>query len=205
MLLRRRIDPNIRTGGGRWPGGPIRHSDAKRVGLSGAPNGRYVMWSCPLKDPGDPTPAAEPLEPGSSARFALESVNRPGFTTAFAHQWPPFEISSEWPEQVILQASALEDVDWIDKHVITLGPRYAPEYPASKIAADYLSGMRDLTRDGRLDPNSPFVQENTDYLKSVVAGQTPAHRSRSRPAFRLEREIEQGLDLCFGLAPEHSE
>jgi hypothetical protein len=150
---------------------------------------------CPLKDFGDPT----------SARFAIESVIRRGFTTASISHFPAFEISSDWPEQVILQASLLQTPDWVNKHVITLGPRYAPGDPADKIAADYISGMADLIRDGRLEPNSPFVQETIDYLKSVAAGQTPAHRGRSRPGSRLEREIEQGLDLCFGLAPERSE
>lgn len=93
---------------------------------------------------------------------------------------------------------------WVDKHVITLGPRYAPDDPADKIAADYLTGMADLTRDGRLDPDSPLVQEISSYLRSVAAGQTPPNPIRSIPASRLEREIEQALDLCIGLAPERS-
>lgn len=189
-------DPDIQTSAVHWKGGVMTNTEAKRVGLSAASDGWWVSWFCP---------SSEPLVPGSSARFVLESAHRPGFTSASVAHFPAFNISEYWPEEVIHQADPLQDPYWVDKHIVTLGPRYAPEYPAGKIAADYLSGTGDLTRDGRLDPNSPFVQETTDYLKSVAAGQTPTHCERSRPASRLEREIEQGLDLCFGLAPEPSE
>jgi hypothetical protein len=184
-------DPDIQTSTGRWKGGVMTNTEAKRIGLSAASDGWWVTWFCP---------SSEPLAPGSSARFVLESAHRPGFTNASVAHFPAFNISEYWPEEVIHQADLLQDPYWVDKHVITLGPRYAPEYPAGKIAADYLSGMADLLRDGRLSPDSPFVQETTDYLKGIVAGQAPAHRSHSRPASRLEREIEQGLNLC--VSPE---
>ncbi len=90
-------------------------TDAKRVGLSGAQNGRWVLWSFPLKDPQNPISEAEPLKPGSSTRFVVESRDRPGFTSASADQFPQFEISSDWPEQAILQANPLQDFDWVQQ------------------------------------------------------------------------------------------
>jgi hypothetical protein len=127
----------------------VSHGDMLRIGLTGAPEGWLVRWFCPND---------RPLAPGASTRFVIESADRPGFTTTAATRYSPVEISSEWPEEIIQQASLVAHPYWVDRHVITLGPRYAPEYPAGKIAADYLSGMGNLTSDGRLDPNSPFVQ-----------------------------------------------
>ncbi len=112
----------------------------------------------------------------------------------------PFEIDSDWPEQVIVQADPLQNLDWVDKHVITLGPRYALEDSAAKIAADYLAGMADLIKAGRLDPKSPFVQKTTEYLKRVAAGQPTTNAPRVMPSSRLEGEIKQAIRLCFGVA-----
>ncbi len=189
-------DRSMQTGAGRGGGGVLTDTEAKRIGLSGAPDGWWVDWSSPPSDP---------LPPGSSARFVIETALRPGFTTASVAHFPAFEISEYWPEEVIHEADPLQDPDWVDKHVITLGPRYTSSDPTDKIATDYLAGMADLTRAGLLDPNSPFVQEITDYLRRVAAGQTPpANPGRSRPSSGLELEIEQALDLCLGLAPEPS-
>jgi len=149
-------DPDMQTSTGQWNGGVMTNTEAKRIGLSAAPNDWWVTWFCP---------SSGPLVPGSSIRFVLKSAHRPGFTTASVAHFPAFDISEYWPEEVIHQANPLQDPYWVDKHVITLGPRYAPDYPADKIAADYLAGIGDLLRDGRLDFNSRFVQETTDLFE----------------------------------------
>ncbi|MBV9503220.1 MAG: hypothetical protein JO138_27925 [Acidobacteriaceae bacterium] len=187
-------DPQMQTGAGTWLGGPMPHTVAKRTGLTGSPTGYWVTWSSPSL--GGPSSPQTPLPPGSAVRFVIQSSKRPGFTTASADQFPPFEISSDWPEQVIRQANPLQDLDWVDRHVITLGPRYRSEDSAPQIAADYLAGIKDLIQVGRLDPHSAFVRRTIDDLNALVGGQTEI-RLNAVPSSRLEREIQQGLELCL--------
>ncbi len=64
--------------------------------------------------------------------------------------YPPLEVSPEWPQQVLDEPDPVADPNWVNPHVITIGPRYGPDDSAAKIAADYIVGIQELIRKGGL-------------------------------------------------------
>jgi hypothetical protein len=132
------------------------------------------------------SPDSEPLRPGSSADFfAVTSSNRPGFTTAYVGQFPAFESSEEWGEEIIDQLDRIADLAWVEQHIITFGPRY-------------LAGIADLTRAQRINANSPFVQELSSKLRKIATGPPYDLTVHAEPASPLEEQLRQAVTLCFG-------
>jgi hypothetical protein len=163
---------------------------AKRVGLRYASMGRFIDWV---------SPDSEPLRPGSKADFfVITSSNRPGFTTAYVGQFPAFESSEEWGEEIIDQLDRIADLAWVEQHIITFGPRYNESDSPQRIAADYLAGIADLTRAQRINANSPFVQELSSKLRKIATGPPYDLTVHAEPASPLEEQLRQAVTLCFG-------
>lgn len=182
-------DPNIEVMKNNW-GGMIATVDiAKRIGLRYAPPGRFIAWL---------SPDSEPLHAGAKADFfVITSANRPGFTTAYIGRFPAVELPGEWREEVIDQLDPIADPAWVEKHIITFGPRYADSDSPQKMAQDYLAGIADLVRSHRLALSSRFVQEISAQLRAISAGSSSGLDLRAAPGSPMEEELRQAAVLCF--------
>jgi hypothetical protein len=153
-----------------------------------------VLWN---------SPEAQPLLPGETTRFTITSSARPGFTTAATEHYPHLDLTDEWPEQILDELGPVLTPNWISQHIITLGPRYGSDATDSKIAADYLVGIRELIRQHRLEQTSPFVQRVTAYLEKVAHGVSSAPlAANAKPQSEIEIEIFTALQLALHFTNE---
>jgi hypothetical protein len=166
---------------------------ANRVGLRHAGPGCFIVWA---------SPDSKPLNPGfTTDPFVITSGNLPGFTSADIGRHPPFDVSPEWPEEVLNQLEPIFDPVWADRHVITFGPRYTADDSPQKIADGYLADITDLINDKRLDA-SAFLEEVIFKLKLIASGEEPRGlRFQEKPMTPLEQQLKQALTLCFRSPP----
>lgn len=182
-------DPNLQAEGEVWRAMKSTAIVGKRVGIPEAPDGGLVLWS---------SPDTQPLLPNTSTQFKLRTQATPGFTTAATEHFPHLDTSDEWPQQILDELDPVLDPHWIDQHIITLGPRYAQDEPASRIASDYIVGIQELIRQRRIEPTSPLAQDMMSYLKNVSQGASPAPLTFSaNPHSDLEAEILSALQLAL--------
>lgn len=140
-------DTQLHAKGESWAGMEFTSIVGKRIGIPGVPDGGLELWSCP---------DTLPLLPGKATKFTLMTEARPGFTTASTEHYPHLDLTDEWPERILDELDPVLAPEWIDQHIITLGPRYGPNEPRTRIASDYVVGIQELIRQGRLQKNSPF-------------------------------------------------
>jgi hypothetical protein len=131
------------------------------------------------------------------ARLTVVSGLKPGFTTASAGNYPPYQVSQEWPEAVLEQVAKLDAAGWSNKHTVTLGPRFGADFSASNIVADFLQGLSELVRTGRLANDSNFLRQLRTALAQAAqtGGLDPAQIAR--PSTDLEREIAEAVKLSL--------
>ena len=190
-------DPNIRAAASLWRGGVSTAIVGDQVALPGAPSGELALWLCPK---------AQPLLPGSSTQFSFLSEAKPGFTTAAAEHYPHVGVSEDWPRQILDELDPVLDPHWIDNYVISLGPRYAPAERPERMASDYIAGIQDLIRTGRLDTDSGFVKDLLGGLQAIVLHSTTAPLIlMAAPQSEIEIEIANALGLSIGtiVRPAH--
>lgn len=135
--------------------------------------------------------------PGASTNFTLITEARPGFTSASTEYFPHLDLTDEWPEDILDQLGPVLDLKWIAYHFITLGPRYGPDHPEVRIAADYLVGIQELIRIHRLESDSLFVKEAIAHLDAVSAGSSARFVITQKPRSELEAEIQSALQLSL--------
>jgi hypothetical protein len=146
-----------------------------------------------------------PHPPGSAAsQVTLVSGHKPGLTTASAGGvYPPFPVQFDWPDVILSQLSNLGDAAWSKKHVVTVGPRFTQETPIPAMASDFLQGLNELIRTGRLADDSRFVRDLKTILTQISEdnrGQI-SYRIGSSPSTDLEGEILSAVRLSLGLDP----
>ncbi len=181
-------DPELQTGGDLWGRAAVSTAIVgKRIGLPGAPAGGLAIWYCA---------EMRPLAPGSATEFTITTETRPGLTIASVEHFPHFEVSEEWPEEVIDQLNPVLDPAWIDQHLVTLGPRYSPDESAAKIAADYIIGIRELIRRNQIEHKSAFAHEAIAYLQAVSSGSSPSPL-KEKPQSKIEAEVLNALQLSL--------
>lgn len=181
-------DRNLQAGAELWRGGKSTAIVGKRIGIPDAPDGGLVLWS---------SPDAQPLLPGKVTKFTLTSEASPGFTTAATEHYPHLDLTDEWPEQILDELEPVLTPSWIDQHIITFGPRYRPDESPSHIAADYVTGIRQLIRKGRLEPNSSFVKEVIAGLEPISRGSSVRFVVTMTPQSDLEKEMLNALQLSL--------
>ena len=140
--------------------------------------------------------------PGSaSGQVTVVSGDKPGFVTVSASNYPPFQVPRDWPEVILYsQLVKLGDFAWSDIHRVTIGPRFGMDTPATAIAADFLEGLKELIRTGRLSGDSGFVRELQGTLtRAAQDGGKIASPIAAGPSTALEREILSAVRLTFGL------
>ena len=89
------------------------------------------------------------------------------------------------------------DYGWAADHFITLGPRYGPDDPATRIASDYMVGIQELVRIHRLEANSPFIREVIADLDAIASGSSAQILITQKPNSELEAEILNALQLSL--------
>jgi hypothetical protein len=181
-------DPKMETSSALWKGGISLPTVKERVGLPGAPPGRLVDWMGYEE---------QALRPGASTNFTLITEARPGFTSASTEYFPHLDLTDEWPEEILDQLGPVLDSKWIAHHFITLGPRYGPDDPATRIASDYMAGIQELVRTHRLESNSPFMQEVIANLDAIAAGSSTQIPVTQKPHSEMEAEILNALRLSL--------
>jgi hypothetical protein len=181
-------DPQIQMSSALWRGGPSLPTVKERVGIPGAPSGSLADWT------GFDEQA---LQPGATTNFLLITEARPGFTSASTQHYPHLDLTDEWPEEILDQLGPVLDPKWIAYHFITLGPRYAPDEPETRIASDYLVGIQELIRIHRLKPDSPFVREVIANLDAIFSGSSTQIPITQKPRSEMEAEILNALQLSL--------
>jgi hypothetical protein len=172
-------------------GGPFSSILKERfwVGVLGAPPGWLVGWACCLEE--------QPLMPGGGTNFTLITQARPGFTSDSTEHFPHLDLTDEWPEEILNQLDPVLDPKWIAHHLITLGPRYGPDDPATRIASDYIVGIQELVRIHRLESNSPFMKEVIANLDAIASGSSTQIPITQKPQSEMEAEILNALQLSL--------
>jgi hypothetical protein len=184
-------DPSMQIGAESWRGGKSTAMVGEQISLPGTPPGGLALWLCP---------EAQPLLPERATKLTAITKARPGFTTAAAEHYPHVDLTDEWPEQILDELEPVLTPRWIDQHILTLGPRYGPDEPASQIAADYLVGIRELIRRGQLTETSPFVRDVMGALDPVATHRTSTSPSvTAKPQTTIEAEIFNALRLALNL------
>ena len=138
-----------------------------------------------------------PLPPGAATNFTLVTRARPGFTTAETEHFPHLELTDEWPQNILDDLGGVIELRWVADHRITLGPRYGPDDPATRIASDYIVGIQELVRIHRLEPGSPFVKEVIANLDAIASGSSVQIPVTQKPHSELEAEILNALQLSL--------
>lgn len=133
-----------------------------------------------------------------SDQFAVVSGLKPGLTTASAGNDPPFQASRDWPEVILEQLATLGNPAWSSRHIVTLGPRFGTDVSAAAIATDFLRGLAELVRTGRLASDSDFLRQ----LRAALAQAAQTGRVDAtlivNPSTELEREIAEAVKLSLG-------
>jgi len=129
--------------------------------------------------------------------FQIWSSNLPGLTTAYFSSgvWP--EFSEEWPDSVFQQLSYRNNPAYADKWAITMGPRFAPGTPVSQIALDYQLGIRQLMKDGRVDPNSTFLHAVLGGLEMIASGLGARSPIKTKPITPWENELRSAIQISI--------
>jgi hypothetical protein len=185
-------DPEAQAGAESWKGWITISTVKERIGIPGAPPGRLADWMEPLVGG-----VEQPLLPGAATNFTLVTRARPGFTTAETEHFPHLELTDEWPEEILDQLGPVLDPKWIAYHFITLGPRYGPDEPATRIASDYIVGIQELLRLHRLESDSPFVKEVIANLDAIASGSSSQIPITQKPHSEMEAEILNALQLSL--------
>lgn len=184
-------DPQVQSSSALWKGGLFSSTMlTERTGIPGAPPGLLVDW---MADDN------ETLQPGEATNFTLITLARPGFASAATEDFPHLHLTDEWPEEILDQLGPVLDPKWIAFHFITLGPRYGPDDPATRIASDYIVGIQELVRIHRLEPSSPFVQEVLTSLAALSANSAARIAVTQKPHSEMEAEILNALQLCLNI------
>jgi hypothetical protein len=187
-------DPNVQLNSAEWDKGGVAPAD-ERAEIPGAPYGALANWICKQDNPPF-------LEPGTGTSFSITTLARPGFTVAETEHFPHMEVSDGWPygipDEVMFELMPVViDYGWASAHFATLGPRYGPNDPAAAIASDYLTGIRELIRIHRLEPDSPFVNEAIALLDTIASGSTAQFPLMQKPQNEFEAEILSALELSL--------
>jgi hypothetical protein len=131
------------------------------------------------------------------AQLTVVSGLKPGFTTASAGNYPPFQASEDWPEAVLEQMATLGGPAWSNKHTVTIGPRFGADFSASNIVVDFLQGLAELIRAGRLANDSDFLKQlRTALARAAQTGRLDTAQIAS-PSTNLEREIADAVRLSL--------
>jgi hypothetical protein len=187
---------------GRWRGPSLSYGPARirQVLLPGLPPGNFLNW---VYD----TEKGAPIAPArTESGFTVASTYTPGFTTAnlAASQRVEWEEAEDdlapWPDAVGHQVDSVLSWETLDCNVITLGPSFSPGESRQVIAGRLLLAIDQLVAAGAVSPDSPFMAEVLDAVRTVVQGSASVNQIKSRPRTRRESEIVQVVRFSLGIS-----
>lgn len=121
-----------------------------------------------------PNIASQSIAPGSKVMgFTIDSISRPGFTRmifrgASASRGYNSAAVASLPKEVRDQVASVFTPAWDAKTILVIGPRFSKGASQSQIAQNFFFGIQSLVRDGKLDPNSPFIQSTMKLLSGQL-------------------------------------
>ncbi|HXE11295.1 MAG TPA: hypothetical protein VN633_04195 [Bryobacteraceae bacterium] len=121
-----------------------------------------------------PNIASQSISPGSTVTgFTVDSTSRPGFIRVIfrgastSHEYNSTAVAS-LPKEVRDQVASVFTLAWDAKTILAIGPRFSKGASQSQIAQNFFFGIQSLMRDGKLDPNSPFIQSTMRLLSGQL-------------------------------------
>ena len=188
-------DADAQLSSAKWTKGDVAPNPHERVGIPGALSGALDHWTSRLDD-------KLFLQPGTETSFSITTSAKPGFTTAETEHFPHMEASDGWGDDIPYEIMeellpVVNEYGWSADHRITLGPRYGPDDPTTRIASDYIIGIQELVRIHRLEPGSSFVKEVIANLDAIASGSSAQIPMTQKPASELEAEILNALQLSL--------
>lgn len=142
-------------------------------------NGAAAVWSFEKE--------AEVVKPGETKKgFEIESELKPGFTVAYLRKAESVAAnvaaSGNVPKPVKDALDALLTVEYDSRTLLTIGPKFDKAVDDRTVALDFIEGISFLSRSGTLDPNSDFVKNTLNELKSLSPGGSGASLKLTSPA-----------------------
>jgi hypothetical protein len=177
-----------------WVGGPSFAVIAKQMIFPDAALGRYFIWFHQdenLIRPG-----------GTLGGFVIESSYRPGLTTAWFSAGKLLDIDQSLPREVFQQLNFIEDRQWREKYVVTVGPMFPQDTPRQAIVQSYQTGMDHMVKTGALNPSSPFTTEVLGLLRQLGQPQPESDKRRvlrTSPVTDAERAVATALRFALDL------
>ena len=174
-----------------WSGAAATVPIARQAILPSAPPGRYLLWFHQADDV---------IRPGQTRNgFSILSYFRPGLTTAWFSSGELLDFDQSWPPPIFRELELLEDRQWREKFVITVGPVFAPDTPRTSIAERLQTDVASMIKSGRLDPSSPFTIEVQKTLGELTRPSRPSEQHTMRAAPRTKTEAAVAAALQFSL------
>jgi len=158
----------------------------------GQPIGVFLSWYALSSD--------KFIAPGGRrSGISVSSALKPGLVVAYARGGQRPALSSEMPEEVLMQTVALMQMENNSQNVFTIGPKFGATASPEAIARDFDAGIKRLIEAKQLDRESQAVQEAQRVLAGVTtrAGAPAALRA---PATRgLEAELIAAIKLSLNI------
>ena len=133
--------------------------------------------------------------------FAVSSIYGPGISVAYVtggvHESPPGGLPDVVDEQLQRPLSKAFNT----QSVLTIGPKFAPGTPRSRIAQDYYFGILRMVDTGLLERQSPFVAGILEKLQQYFNQNAEAFaRAPFQIAQKPQNQLEQSLLRALTLA-----
>jgi len=145
-----------------------------------------------------------PLVPGATID-GLEAVSSflPGMTTTYARQGDTQSFPTGLPVEVMAQLAPLLGLENDSKATATIGPKFdrtsGPSADPIWIADDYGQAIASLTENGRLQAESPFIQELNSILRAITeTGVRRVIEFKAQPVTAFEKEIAVAVKIALG-------
>jgi hypothetical protein len=176
---------------------------APQAALAGVPplklhsnNGKYASWYKATGTALMPGVRMDGLEATSSFL--------PGITTSYARQGDAPRFPGDLPTEVSDQLAPVMGLEHDSKVTATIGPKFdrtnGPSADPIWIADDYGNSIASLVESGRLQAESPFIQELNSILRAIIdTGARRAIQFKAQPATPFENEIAVAVKIALGL------
>jgi hypothetical protein len=167
----------------------------RNVEMPDQPMGRVAVWV--RRDTAGNIGAGE-----SRGGFHLESVCRPGFTTALVGSGESAYFDQELPQEVFEQLK-FYDAAWQYVPILGFGPMFCPGVSRQQMIRNMISGITRATETNRLSSNSEFAREALAQLNTLASDDAATPVLVHAPSSEFEEEISRALQLSlsFRIAP----
>jgi len=102
---------------------------------------------------------------------------------------------------VFEQLKFIEDRQFREKYVVTVGPTFPPDTPRETIADSLRTGIDRMVQTGWLNPSSPFTTEVVALVRGLSRFKAPGGRRvvRARPGTDTEGAVATALRFSLNI------